>query len=96
MKKKLKDYIFILEYLLIILSKKKWFLIFFKEKNDSSYNKDIIYGITSDYQGNILKDEYQLSGVRKRNFDIVIVDKRDSMFIDEYTHKKRLAITKFG
>ena len=59
------------------------------------YNKDIIYGTTLEYQGDILDDEYNLSGIRNnRGFDIVIVDEIDSMLIDEYSYKTRLATTK--
>ena len=58
----------------------------------SCYTKDIVYGTTFEYQGDILDDEYKLSGIRNnRGFDVVIVDEIDSMLIDEYASKTRLA-----
>ena len=65
------------------------------EEKDDVYTKDVIYGTTFEYQGDILNDEYELSGKRRnRGFDIVIVDEIDSMLIDEYASKTRLAKSK--
>ena len=64
-------------------------------EKDDPYTKDVIYGTTFEFQGDILKDEYELSGIRRnRGFDIVIVDEIDSMLIDEYASKTRLAKSK--
>ena len=64
-------------------------------EKDDVYTKDVIYGTTFEYQGDILKDEYELSGIRRnRGFDIVIVDEIDCMLIDEYASKTRLAKSK--
>ena len=59
------------------------------------YLKDVIYGTTFEFQGDILRDEYELTGIRnKRRFDIVIVDEIDSMLIDEYASKTLLSSSK--
>ena len=79
----------------IIEDEEEMIINFFQSENNNVYTKDIIYGTTFYYQGDILRDEYQLTGVRKkRSFDIVIVDEIDSMLIDEYASKTRLAATK--
>lgn len=59
------------------------------------YLKDVIYGTTFAFQGDILRDEYELTGIRNnRGFDIVIVDEIDSMLIDEYARKTLLSSSK--
>mgnify|MGYP002623761575 CR=1 FL=1 len=64
-------------------------------ENDECYTKDVVYGTTFEFQADILRDEYELLGTRKkRSFDIVIVDEIDSMLIDEYASKTRLAKSK--
>ena len=66
-----------------------------KGEEKSIYSNDIVYGTTFEFQGDILSDEYKLSGIRdKRGFDTVIVDEIDSMLIDEYASKTRLSATK--
>ena len=57
--------------------------------------KDVIYGTTFAFQVDILRDEYELTGIRNnRGFDIVIVDEIDSMLIDEYARKTLLSSSK--
>ena len=76
------------------IDKEEMINLWLEEKNEV-YKKDIIYGTTLEYQGDILDDEYNLSGIRNnRGFDIVIVDEIDSMLIDEYASKTRLATHK--
>lgn len=65
------------------------------EKKKKKYAKDVIYGTTYDFQDDILRDEYELTGIRnKREFDIVIVDEIDSMLIDEYEKRTLLSSPK--
>ena len=48
------------------------------------YKRDILYGTVTEFLGGIMNDEYYLQGIRKeRNFDILIVDEIDSMFLDD-------------
>ena len=57
----------------------------YKSSEKPCYSKDVVYGTTFEFQGDILKHEYNLINVRNdRQFDIVIVDEIDSMLIDEY------------
>ena len=68
---------------------------FMNFENNECYKKDVVYGTTFEYQADILRDEYELLDIRKkRNFDIIIVDEIDSMLIDEYASKTRLAKSK--
>ena len=77
------------------VNEKKEIMKYIKGDEDNCYTKDILYGTTFEYQGDILDDEYNLSGVRKnRGYDVVIVDEIDSMLIDEYASKTRLASSK--
>ncbi|CAF4530710.1 unnamed protein product [Didymodactylos carnosus] len=47
------------------------------------YKADIVYGAASDFQGDILRDEYSKLGIRNgRKCDVAIVDEVDSMLID--------------
>jgi preprotein translocase subunit SecA len=51
------------------------------------YKADIIYGAASDFQGDILRDEYSKIGTRSgRKCDVAIVDEVDSMLIDGKNH----------
>ncbi|UJR34812.1 hypothetical protein I4U23_027593 [Adineta vaga] len=51
------------------------------------YTADIVYGAASDFQGDILRDEYSKLGTRNgRKCDVAIVDEVDSMLIDERNH----------
>ena len=53
----------------------------------TSYRADIVYGAASDFQGDILRDEYSKLGTRSdRKCDVVIVDEVDSMLIDGRNH----------
>lgn len=47
------------------------------------YKSDIVYGAATDFQGDILRDEYSKLGTRSgRKCDFAIVDEVDSMLID--------------
>lgn len=51
------------------------------------YKCDIVYGAVSDFQGDILRDEYSNLGTRSgRKCDYAIVDEVDSMLIDGRKH----------
>ncbi|CAF3836247.1 unnamed protein product [Rotaria sp. Silwood1] len=51
------------------------------------YTADIVYGAASDFQGDILRDEYSKLGTRNgRKCDVAIVDEVDSMLIDDRNH----------
>jgi hypothetical protein len=57
-----------------------------------AYTKDIVYGAASDFQGDILRDEYSKLGTRSnRGFGVAIVDEVDSMLIDGKNHIVMLA-----
>ena len=74
---------------------KQIFKMIFGCEQENCYLKDVVYGTTFEFQGDILRDEYELTGKReKRGFDIVIVDEIDSMLIDEYASKTRLSKNK--
>ena len=45
---------------------------FFQSENNNVYTKDIIYGTTFYYQGNILRDEYQLQASEKKEALILL------------------------
>lgn len=61
------------------------------------YKCDIVYGDASSFQGDILRDEYQLMKTRAgRKFDIVIVDEVDSMLVDEHNKSTLLSTPKPG
>ena len=67
----------------------------YKSSEKECYSKDVVYGTTFEFQGDILKHEYNLINVRSnRQFDIIIVDEIDSMLIDEYSHKTQLSSSK--
>ena len=56
------------------------------------YTKDIVYGDSSNFQFDVLRDEYSFLGTRAgRNFGSVIIDEVDSMLIDESAKIARLA-----
>ena len=62
-----------------------------KDKNNHErgprkcYLADIVYGDAHNFQGDILSDKYLLERTRNdRNFDVIIVDEIDSMFVDDY------------
>lgn len=51
------------------------------------YKSDVVYGAASDFQGDILRDEYSKMGTRSgRKCEIAIVDEVDSMLIDGKNH----------
>ena len=56
------------------------------------YQCSIVYGDISQFQFDILRDEFSLLNTRhKRPFDVVIIDEVDSMLIDENNKIARLA-----
>lgn len=67
------------------------------EKKKSCYKKHIVYGDTLHFEGDILRDEYQLENTRLgRGFCTVIIDEADNALIDACTHFTRLSQTKPG
>ena len=57
-----------------------------KEDNDKKevYQKDIIYGVSSDFQADILKTEFFDKDIRgDRGFGVVLVDEVDNLLFDE-------------
>ena len=49
------------------------------------YLADIVYGDPHNFQADILSDKYMLEGTRNnREYDVIIVDEIDSMFVDDY------------
>ena len=51
------------------------------------YTADIVYGAAGNFQGDILRDEYNKLGTRNgRKCDVAIVDEVDSMLIDGKNH----------
>ncbi|CAF4292542.1 unnamed protein product [Rotaria sp. Silwood2] len=51
------------------------------------YRSDIVYGAAGDFQGDILRDEYNKLGTRSgRKCDVAIVDEVDLMLIDGKNH----------
>jgi preprotein translocase subunit SecA len=51
------------------------------------YQANIVYGAASDFQGDILRDEYNKLDIRQgRKCDVAIVDEVDSMLIDGKNH----------
>ncbi|MEL6152539.1 MAG: DEAD/DEAH box helicase, partial [Bacteroidota bacterium] len=56
------------------------------------YAKDIVYGITGDFHGDILRTEFFGRDIRgDRGFGVVIVDEVDSMLFDSRTNSTRLS-----
>jgi preprotein translocase subunit SecA len=51
------------------------------------YTKDVVYGCPGNFQGDLLRHEFELMGTRgDRKYDIVIVDEVDNMLIDDAQH----------
>jgi preprotein translocase subunit SecA len=49
------------------------------------YLADVVYGDAHNFQADILSDKYMLEGTRNnREYDVIIVDEIDSMFVDNY------------
>ena len=64
-----------------------------KVENDC-YKKDILYGSIDKFQGGIMRDGYQLNGERQnREFDIVLLDEIECMFLDKKSNKKEKKIS---
>lgn len=64
---------------------------------EACYEKDIVYGSSGDFQGDILRDEFYQRGTRKgRKFDQAIVDEVDNMFIDGKNHIVMMSSTTPG
>ena len=56
------------------------------------YKADIVYGDTHNFQADILNDKYMLENTRNgRDYDIIICDEIDSMFVDDYGKSTLLA-----
>lgn len=56
------------------------------------YKANIVYGAAGDFQGDILRDEYNKLGTRSgRRCDVAIVDEVDSMLIDGKNHMVMLS-----
>ena len=56
------------------------------------YKADIVYGDTHNFQADILSDKYILENTRNgRDYDMIIVDEIDSMFVDDYGKSTLLA-----
>ena len=65
-----------------------------KVENDC-YKKDILYGSIDKFQGGIMRDGYQLNGERQnREFDIVILDEIECMFLDDFSQTTNLVSNK--
>ena len=65
-----------------------------KVENDC-YKKDILYGSIDKFQGGIMRDGYQLNGERQdREFDIVLLDEIDCMFLDDFSQTTNLVSDK--
>ena len=61
------------------------------------YRKDIVYGETSQFQFDVLRDEYSgLDTLARRKARIAIVDEVDSMLIDDSSKIARLSTTLSG
>ena len=49
----------------------------------SIYNNDVLFGTITQFQSDIIKDEYELKEIRQnREFDIIIIDDIDNIMID--------------
>ena len=58
----------------------------------SWYSKDIVYGSAGNFQGDLLRHEFEWWGTRgERQYDTVIVDEVDNMLIDSAQHITMLA-----
>ena len=65
-----------------------------KVENDC-YKKDILYGTIDVFQGGIMRDGYQLNGERQnREFDIVLLDEIECMFLDDFSQTTSLVSNK--
>ncbi|OIR57522.1 MAG: protein translocase subunit SecA-like protein, partial [Amphiamblys sp. WSBS2006] len=55
-------------------------------------NADVIYGTAGSFEGDILRDEFRMGGIRMgREFDAVIVDEVDNMLVDNRSHVTMLS-----
>lgn len=69
--------------------------LFKPEKSCYTNKVDVIYGDTHHFQADYLTDNYLMQKTRNnREFDIIIVDEIDSMFINEYAKSILLASDK--
>jgi preprotein translocase subunit SecA len=56
------------------------------------YTYDVVYGTSHSFEADILSDEYEKTGIRNgREFDSVIVDEIDNMFIDNHSGQTLLS-----
>ena len=59
------------------------------------YLADVVYGDAHNFQADILSDKYMLEGTRNnREYDVIIVDEIDSMFVDNYATSTLLSSEK--
>lgn len=62
------------------------------DRKKEIYKSQVLYGSVTEYEADILRDEYGKSGIRsKRPFDIALVDEVDSMLIDGKNYSVRLS-----
>ena len=65
-----------------------------KRENDC-YKKDILYGTIVEFQGGIMRDSHQLNGERQnREFDVVLLDEIECMFLDDFSQSTNLVSNK--
>ena len=58
---------------------------------DTDYNLDVIYGDSTNFSADILKQDFEFVQTRKnRGYDVVIIDEVDSMCIDNLATKTQL------
>ena len=61
------------------------------QEEGTKYELDIIYGDSTNFSADILKQEYEFIPTRKdRKFDVVIIDEVDNMCIDNLATKTQL------
>ncbi|WP_419241541.1 hypothetical protein [Cardinium endosymbiont of Nabis limbatus] len=61
------------------------------------YNSQIVYGTASDFQADILRQEFLGENTRgNRGYDIVLVDEVDSLLFDNRSHSVRLGLSHPG
>ena len=63
----------------------------FLKEEDTDYNLDILYGDSTSFSADILKQDYEFIQTRKdRGYDVVIIDEVDNMCIDNLATKTQL------
>jgi len=65
-----------------------------KENEDTKYDLDILYGDSTNFSADILRQDYDFIQTRKdRGYDVVIIDEVDNMCIDNLLTKTQLTKT---